>query len=334
MPFFAGLGVAIILFFGAFFDRIDLALIAIIGANIFLYVPDTPIYHKMILCMSCSFGIITSFTLGLIGNFFPSLIPLIIFLVTMISAQVVRYFNIGVPGFFFFTFATVLGTYIHLEPKDYFMAIGLVSLGTMVANIMVMLYALSVIYIFKHKPKPMQQIGESGFGVIVIDPVIIAFFVSLATILQGFLELDRGYWASLSCAAVLTAVTFKQVWIKQLHRILGTIVGVILAYILLHFNFTLFEFAFLMMILMFFAELFVVRNYALAMVFLTPYSTYLVEVGNFMHYDPISIIYARVLDIIVGSVIGLVGGAVLYWNALRKHIEKVAVKVFFRWNGK
>ncbi len=119
MPFFSGLGIAIILFVAAFLGRSDLGLIAIIGANIFLYVPDTPLYHKMILCMACAFGIITSFTLGLIGNTFPSLIPIITFLVTMISAQVVRYFSIGAPGFFFFTFAMILGTYIPLKVEDY-----------------------------------------------------------------------------------------------------------------------------------------------------------------------------------------------------------------------
>ena len=43
MPFFASLGVAIVLFVAAFFERPDLGLVAIIGTNIFLYVPDTPI---------------------------------------------------------------------------------------------------------------------------------------------------------------------------------------------------------------------------------------------------------------------------------------------------
>ena len=49
MPFFAGLSVAIVLFVAAFFNRPDLGLVAIIGTNIFLYVPDTPILHKIIL---------------------------------------------------------------------------------------------------------------------------------------------------------------------------------------------------------------------------------------------------------------------------------------------
>ena len=203
----------------------------------------------------------------------------------------------------------------------------------MVANVMVLLYSLSVIYIFKHAIKPIPKVGEFGFGVIVIDPMIIAFFVGFAMFLQSYLELDRGYWVGISCAAVMTAVTFKQIWIKQLQRILGTIVGVSLAYFLLHFTFSAMEFALLMMILMFFAEYTVVRNYALSMVFLTPYSTYLAEVSNFMQYNPDIIIQARVLDIIVGSVIGLIGGAFMHWGALRRVLERIARKIVFKWIG-
>ena len=333
MPFFAGVGVAIILFVAAYFKRPDLGLVAIIGANIFLYVPDTPIYHKMVLSMSCAFGMILAFSLGLVGQLFPSLIPLIAFIVTMVSAQVVRYFNIGAPGFFFFTFAALIGTYIPFKIEDYFMVIGLVAVGTIVANAMVLLYSLSVIYIFKHTPKPIPKAGEFGFGVIVIDPIIIASFVAFATYLQGFLELERGYWVGVSCAAVLTAITFKQIWIKQTQRILGTIVGVSFAYFLLHFHFSPIEFAILMMILMFFAELVVLRNYALAMIFVTPYTTYLAEVGSFMNYNPDILIQARVLDIAIGSVIGLLGGAVMHWKFLRNILEKITHKIIYKWVG-
>ncbi|PZT48421.1 hypothetical protein B6S12_03585 [Helicobacter valdiviensis] len=333
MPFFAGLCVAILLYISAKLGYPQYGLVSVIGAMIFLYVPDTPIYHKMILSMSCAFGIIVSFTLGLIGQAFPSFIPLIVFLVTLVSAQVVRYFSIGAPGFFFFTFATILGTYIPFSLEEYPFAIGLVALGTMVANIMVLLYALSVIYLFKHPTKPIPKVGEFGFGVIVVDPIIIAFFVGASMFLQSCLELDRGYWVGISCAAVMTAITFKQIWVKQLQRIFGTIIGVSLAYFLLHFTFEPLVFAILMMVLMFCAEFLVVRNYALAMIFLTPYSTYLAEITSFMNYNPDIIIRARVQDIVIGSLIGLLGGAFMHWGALRSILNKVTRKIVFKWIG-
>ena len=59
--------------------------------------------------------------------------------------------------------------------------------------------------------------------------MIIAFFVGFAMFLQSYLQLRIGYWVGISCAAVMTAVTFKQIWIKQIQRILGTFVGVSLS---------------------------------------------------------------------------------------------------------
>lgn len=333
MPFFAGLSVGIVLFISVLMNRPDLGLVAMIGTMTFLYVPETPIYHKMILSMCCAFGIVASFSLGLLTQLLPSITPLVVFIVTMVSAQVVRYFSIAAPGFFFFTFAMVLGSYSPFKIGEFPMAIGLVAIGSMVANIMVLLYSLSVIYLFKsHKPKPIPKVGEFGFGVTIIDPVIIATFVSGSMILQYLLGLERGYWVTLSCAAVMTAVTFKQVWIRQTQRILGTFVGVSFAYWLLHYTFTPLEFAILMMTLMFFSELIVVRNYALAMVFLTPYSTYLAEAASFMNYDPDLIIKARLLDITIGSFIGLIGGAVMRWEALRQILANILQKIF-KWNG-
>lgn len=69
------------------------------------------------------------------------------------------------------------------------------------------------------------------------------------------------------------------------------------------------------------------------MVFLTPYSTYLAEVASFMNYDPDLIIKARILDITIGSLFGLLGGAVMHWRPLRKMLERILRKIVFRWAG-
>ena len=52
-----------------------------------------------------------------------------------------------------------------------------------------------------------------------------------------------------------------------------------------------------------------------------------------MQYNPQVIIQARVLDIVIGSMIGLLGGAFMHWKALRKFLEKIARKIIFKWVG-
>ena len=329
MPFFAALSVGIVLFIGSVMNRPNLALVSMVGTMVFLYVPDTPIFHKMILAMCVSFLMICSFSLGLLAQLYPPIIPFVVFFVTLASAQIVRYFGVGAPGFFFFTFASILGSYIPFELKDFPMAIGLVAIGTMIASLMIFLYALSVIYIFKnHITKPIPKLGELGFGAIIIDPVIIASFVAGSIVLQEFFNMEKGYWVSISCAIMLTAVTFKHVWIKQIQRILGTFLGAFLAYYLLHFTFSPFEFALLMMCLMFVAEFLVVRNYALAVIFITPSTIYLVEMASFMNYNPDMIIIARIIDISFGSMLGLIGGAFLHWQKLRKILDNLLHKIY------
>lgn len=331
MPFFAAWSIGVVLLIGSLVNRPDLALISMVGAMVFLYVPDTPIFHKIVLTTCLSFLMVLSFTLGLLSQFYPASAPFVVFLVTMNCAQVVRYFGIGAPGFFFFTFACVLGTFMPFTIKEIPFAIGLIVIGTMVSSVMVFLYSISVIHIFKnHKPKPPPRLGDFGFDSIIVDPFIIACFVGGSMWLQNFLGLERGYWMTVSCATVLTAMTFRSIWLKQAQRIVGTFLGAGFAYILLHYIFTPFQFALLMMLFMFLSEILVVRNYTLSIIFITPMTTYLAEAASFMNYNPDIIITARLIDIVLGSLFGLLGGAVLHFKPLRLFLNVALRKIYVR----
>ncbi|RAX52059.1 hypothetical protein CCY99_07870 [Helicobacter sp. 16-1353] len=330
MPFFAGLNVAIVLFIGALFNRPDLGLVAMIGTTIFLYIPSTSIYHRMLVLMAAGFGISFTFALGLIGQFFPLLIPLIVCVVTIISSMIVRYYDLGAPGYFFFVLACILGANLPFNQSDFIMLIGLVSLGAMSANITGFIYCLLVIYVFKNNiPQEVPKRGKLGFDVIIIDPIIIGLFVGFAVFIGEVLGLERSYWVGVSCAVIMQGLTIKAVWIKQLQRIIGTFIGAGFAWYLLGFKFGNVEFALLMFTLVFMTEFLVVRNYALAIVFITPYTTYLAEAGNFMQYDPNLIVSARVVDIVLGSLIGAIGGWVLHKKRLRRRVG-IFARLFFK----
>lgn len=330
MPFFAGLNVAVILFISAYFKRPDLGLISMIGTTIFLYIPNTSMYHRMIVLMSCGFGIGLSFTLGLIGHFFPFLTPIIICITTIISAMIVRYYNLGAPGYFFFVFACILGSNLPFNQEDFIMLIGLVAIGAMSANITGFIYSILVIYVFKNDmPKEkIEKQGKLGFDIIIIDPIIIGFFVGFAVFIGEFFNLERSYWVGVSCAVIMQGLTFKAVWIKQIQRIIGTLIGAIFAYFLLDIRFGNIEFAILMFALVFMTEFLVVRNYALAIIFITPYTTYLAEAGSFMSYKPDIIVSARITDVIIGSIIGFIGGIFLHSKLCRPKITIIAKKIF------
>ena len=83
-----------------------------------------------------------------------------------------------------------------------------------------------------------------------------------------------------------------------------------------------------MFALVFMTEFLVVRNYALAIIFITPYTTYLAEAGSFMSYKPDIIVSARITDVIIGSIIGFIGGIFLHSKLCRPKITIIAKKIF------
>lgn len=311
MPFFAALGVGIVLGLSVFFGKLNYGLIAMIGALSFLYVPNTPLYHRMAVVMCCSFGIVSSFFLGILTHFLPAIFAFIpIGIMAMGSSILIRYYNIGAPGYFFFL-------------------VGLVFLGAMVANLMALLYSIVVIYGFKNAlPSEIPPREYIGFDAVFVDSLIMGSFVAFSIFIGTFLELERSYWIAISCTAIMQGVTLNSIWIKQIQRIIGTALGVCFAWWLLSKQFHNIELVLLMMSLFFIGQFLVNRNYALAMIFFTPYATYLSEAANFMSENADTLILARLIDVVIGSILGLLGGFVIYKPYLRVHFERIAKYIF------
>ena len=55
MPFAAALATGLPLLVGAYFDHMEYGLISSLGGLTFLYLPNTPLYHRMVSLMACGF---------------------------------------------------------------------------------------------------------------------------------------------------------------------------------------------------------------------------------------------------------------------------------------
>lgn len=71
MPFAAALASGLPLLVGAYFDRMDYGLISSLGGLVFLYLPNTPMSHRMVSLMACAFGMVACYALGVMSHFFP-----------------------------------------------------------------------------------------------------------------------------------------------------------------------------------------------------------------------------------------------------------------------
>ncbi len=109
---------------------------------------------------------------------------------------------------------------------------------------------------------------------------MIGAFVGLSLAIAQALQLDRPYWVPVSCLAVIQGVSLRAVWNRQLQRVLGTAIGMLLAWSLLSLPLDPWRIALLVILLVFVIESLVVRHYGLAVIFITPLTILLAEAAT------------------------------------------------------
>ena len=108
------------------------------------------------------------------------------------------------------------------------------------------------------------------------------------------------------------------VWNKQLQRIVGTVLGLLLFLGLLVLPLDKWTISLLVMALSFIVEVMIVRHYGFAVIFITPLTLFLAEAATLGHDVPRGILQARLVDTIVGSLVGLAGGFCLHSPRFRE----------------
>ena len=125
----------------------------------------------------------------------------------------------------------------------------------------------------------------------------------------------------MSCLAVIAGATLRAVWDKQLQRILGTALGLLLAWGFMALPFNPWLIAAMVMVLTFIIETLVVRHYGVAAVFITPLTLLLAEAAAFGQQSTMAVLQARFVDIVLGSVIGPVSGACIHSPRFRAAVS-------------
>lgn len=96
MPLAASLAIALPLLIGAYFGRMDFGLVSSLGGLVFLYMPPTPLYHRMVMLMACAFAMIACYMIGLICQFVPVVaIPVLAFVHHATDAAAGRCCHVG-----------------------------------------------------------------------------------------------------------------------------------------------------------------------------------------------------------------------------------------------
>ncbi|MCI6989075.1 MAG: FUSC family protein [Campylobacter sp.] len=308
---------------GAYYDNMQLAAIAAMAGMVFLYTPKTHLAHRMVVLMAYAYGMVVSFILGAIANMLFGITSLTLGILTAIVTMLVRFYKVPAPGNFFFVMSATLAAFMPFEPAEFMRISGYFVLGTIWACLVAFLYGLSTIkYI---RPEPITPLQYDGFDDVILDSVILGFFIGLSVFLALLCGFERPYWVPISTLAILQGMTLRSKWTRQIHRILGTCVGIGLAYLLLKLELNNLGIALAVGILAFLTEMTVVRNYGIAAIFITPLTVYMAEMSGVIGGDSTYLIVARISDIAFGSVVGFVGGLCLHNLKFRHFIKKIVL---------
>ena len=324
MPVAAALASGLPIFIGAAYGELGLGLVASMGGLVFLHLPATRLSHRMAWLMACAFGMAGSYALGLLGQLFPPLLVPLLAGITIVVTMICRFYAAPPPGSIFFVMAAAIGAYSPAHGRAALVQVGALTFGCLLGVAIAFVYSLHIVS-RRGIPAPSPP-PDPEFGFVVLDSVVIGGFVGLSLLAAHALQLERPYWVPVSCLAIIQGASLRAAWVRQWHRIAGTALGLLVFLAIAQFPLNAWGVAGVLTGLTLIIETLVVRHYGLAAVFITPLTILLAEAGQMPVLATQGIMRARLVDTIVGAVIGLAGAGCLHsprfravvGNALRR----------------
>ena len=323
MPIIAAITISFPVFVGAYFGALPSGIKASLGAMVVLNTPLAgKLPYRLVTVMAWGFAMSLCFALGLIGQQIP-LLKLPIFALMAFGIVIFgRYYRQPPPAGLFTMMAGAIALFIPLPLEDIMPAIGLVMLGSGFALVMSLLYSMFLLATRPATPTPTYRYEPDT----ITESIVVAGFVSLALLVALLLNLTNPYWAAISCFLIIQGIHLRTMWIKQIHRLLGTIVGMGLAGWMLSWGLSIWGVALTVLIMMLFIENLVDRHYGLAVIFITPLTIFIAEYGSGLPLSEQvyqSVIRVRLFDTVIGCLVGLSGGVVIHSTNLRVPIRRM-----------
>jgi uncharacterized membrane protein YccC len=162
-------------------------------------------------------------------------------------------------------------------------------------------------------------------SIVFLTSIRYGIVLTFAAIIAYSFDFNRSYWIPLSCAAVMSGATIIATFHRTVQRMFGTIIGLIIASLILSIVHNGYMIALLILCLTFVTELFIVRNYGLAAMFFTPSALIMAEYTTGV-FDFTFFATVRLTDIVLGSIIGLVGASIVGRRSASKLLNHFIAK--------
>jgi len=289
--------------------RPDLGFQAATGAFVALYATHLPVTERLRVLPFVAGGLLAASVLGALAG--PSAVAALVGLavVSIAAAAAMFGFRVGPPGPLFVVLVFGLSAHIVASGADAATYVAAVACGILFAAL-VSLTPLLMPSRRRVPARPLRQVlpgpaWPAGERVLLIRVAS----VTVAGIALGLvLDPDRAYWIVGAAVAVVgVAADRRAAFTRGLHRMIGTIVGAGVYLLLAPLPLPALWLALVLAALQFTIELFVVRNYALALVFITPLVLLLTGAATGA-VDTVAVAAERVIDTLAGAALGALSG--------------------------
>lgn len=153
--------------------------------------------------------------------------------------------------------------------------------------------------------------------------MLTGMFFALSLVLAAALGFDRAYWVPVSCLAVIQGLTLRAAWNLNVHRMVGTAIGLGLTALNMPLMTSPWFVAVAVIGLAYLIETAVVRHYAFAAIFITPLTNILAENSSQGQASVAALMNTRLVDTVVGALIGLAGVICLHHLSFRRLLERL-----------
>lgn len=315
MPVVAGLCVGVPLLFGLESGNIGAGKLASVGALVILYLQSSSLVNRMVMLMVCGFGFIGAYALAALFSQWFWLSPLLLALsVFAIHYSLFRLNLNKPPGNFFFTMIACMAIAVPQSPEHIAENTGYLTFGVLTACFIGLVYSL--ITLKKEENSSNQAVFYPNKYVNITESVIFGTVTGISLLAAKWFQMPNPYWIPVSCMAVMQGISTSQVFTRAVQRILGTVFGLALAWCVLQLHLSVWSICVCILLLQVVVEFLVVRNYAIAVVFISMLTIFLAEPNISLMQNPGLLIRARLLDTLTGSCFGAVGGWLLYHEQL------------------
>jgi hypothetical protein len=305
----AALGGPVLL--GAYAQQLNAGLTASLGGLVFLYLPATAPWREGLRSLLTTCGAMLAFcAIGLAASTVTLLQVPALTLLTVLATLYCRRFSLGgPPGSLFLVIAASVAASSHAPLAQWLSRLGLIALGCLWGVAMAGVYSL-----LTPTASPAKDTQPPGGAVTghLRPAVSIGAVVGLSLLAAQLLSLNNPWWVPVSCLAVIQGGSLREIWSRQLHRMVGTAAGLLWVSTLFNIPLSEWQVAGWIVLLSFAIELTVTRHYATAVMFITPMTILLADAGQAHQTSLWSLAQSRLLDTMLGCLIGLLGGVWLH----------------------